>query len=165
MMKNDMFHHFSPFFTSAFLQVFAYEESGQVVGELAVLFRAPRAATVKAELRKRFQLMVRKTHHMSFFGSTAIQHKICSYLFVQLVQLQICCCCCCCCCCCSTLDDCVCKNRRAPMRCCSAWTGAPSRPAVDDLKAPWPGDQLSRLGFAGHFSSKDTLVFCCKTPC
>ncbi len=29
-------------------QVFAYEESGQVVGELAVLFRAPRAATVKA---------------------------------------------------------------------------------------------------------------------
>ena len=29
------------------LQVFAYTESGQVVGELAVLFRAPRAATVK----------------------------------------------------------------------------------------------------------------------
>lgn len=29
-------------------KVFAYEESGQVVGELAVLFRAPRAATVKA---------------------------------------------------------------------------------------------------------------------
>eukprot|EP00913_Durusdinium_trenchii_P021568 g20268.t1 len=29
-------------------KVFAYTESGQVVGELAVLFRAPRAATVKA---------------------------------------------------------------------------------------------------------------------
>lgn len=32
-------------------EVFAYEESGQVVGELAVLFRAPRAATVKAHLQ------------------------------------------------------------------------------------------------------------------
>ena len=29
-------------------QVFTYENSGSVVGELAVLFRAPRAATVKA---------------------------------------------------------------------------------------------------------------------
>lgn len=33
-------------------EVFAYEESGQVVGELAVLFRAPRAATVKAHFQK-----------------------------------------------------------------------------------------------------------------
>lgn len=33
-------------------EVFAYEESGQVVGELAVLFRAPRAATVKAHLEQ-----------------------------------------------------------------------------------------------------------------
>ena len=36
-------------------EVFAYTDSGSVVGELAVLFRAPRAATVKAGVRAAFE--------------------------------------------------------------------------------------------------------------